>query len=73
MSHIDEILDGQAVIKNILDFIMKGLMYDIPKNFHSSNDKVWWKEITMRRLYVDIIIYSNAIRSTIIRFQVNGD
>ena len=73
VSYIGGGLNGQAVVKNILDVIMKRVMYNISKNFHAINEKMWWKKIVGRRLYVDSIMYSNAIRSTTIRFQLNGD
>ena len=49
VSYIGGGLNGQAVVKNILDVIMKRVMYNISKNFHASNEKMWWKKIVGRR------------------------
>ena len=73
VSHIGGTLNRQAVVKNILYVIMKRVMYNISNRFHTSNEKVLWKKIVGRRWYVDSIMYSNTIRSTIIRFQLNSD
>ena len=73
VSHIGGTLNRQAVVKHIIYVIMERVMYNISKSFHASNEKMWWKKIVGRRWHVDSIMYSNTIRSTIIRFQLNND